>query len=207
MGLERGRDIPSETIPQLYFDFLRGGSPEGIAEVFHHNRMDICGLAFLAQRILGMLADPGSGACRADELFGISRLLWQRGDADMAERLCRRAVEEGLPESAQRIGLRDLALAAKRRRDFDLSNAFWERLLGDTAEGLKAYEQLAIYYEHQARVPERAARLSRQALVKLQEGYREGRIESSRYIRWHAAFNHRLTRLSQKIKITDEPVL
>ena len=32
----------------------------------------------------------------------------------------------------------------------ELSNALWEKLLGDSAEGLKAYEQLAIYYEHHA---------------------------------------------------------
>lgn len=200
LGFERGRDISSETIPRLYFDFLRGAPPEGIAEVFHHNQMDICGLAFLSLRILDMLENPGDSDCRADELFGISRLMRQRGDTDTAERLCRKAVEEGLPESAQQAGLKELALAAKRRGDFELSNKFWTRLLGDSAEGMKAYEQLAIYFEHHARVPERAARLSRDALVKLQEAHRAGRILSSQYIRWHAAFHHRLARLSRKIQ-------
>ncbi len=203
LGFERGRDIPSETIPQLYFDFLRGASPEGIAEVFHHNQMDIYGLAFLALRIFDMLGNPDNSDCRADELFGISRLLWQRGDMDLAERLCRKAVEEGLPENAEQAGMRALALAAKRRGDFTLSNMLWERILGDSAEGLKAYEQLAIYYEHHARIPERAARLSREALVKLQEAHRAGRIQPSQYMRWHAAFRHRLSRLSKKIQINE----
>jgi len=203
LGFERGRDIPSETIPQRYFDFLRGASPEGIAEVFHHNRMDICGLAHLALRILDMLEDPDSSTGRAEELYGISRLLRQRGDTDLAERLCRKAVEKGLPESAEQTGLRDLALAAKRRGDFELSNMFWTRLLGDTAEGMNAYEQLAIYYEHHARIPERAARLSREALVKLQAAHRAGHIQSSQYMRWHAAFRHRMARLYKKLPDAD----
>ena len=200
LGFNRGRDIPSETIPQLYFNFLRGDGPEGIADVFYHNQMDLCGLAFLALRIFGILADPDHSGCRAEELFGISRLLQQRGDTDLAERICRKAIEGGLPESAEKIGLRELALAAKRRGDFELSNALWEKLLGCTAEGLKAYEQLAIYYEHHAGFPERAAHWTREALVKLQEGYRAGRIVTSQYMRWHTAFRHRMTRLSRKIQ-------
>ena len=31
LKLDRGQDIPSETIPQRYFDFLRGGSPDAVA--------------------------------------------------------------------------------------------------------------------------------------------------------------------------------
>jgi uncharacterized protein YprB with RNaseH-like and TPR domain len=203
LGFSRGRDIPSETIPQLYFIFLRGCEPEEIADVFHHNQMDLCGLACLALRIFEMLADPDNSGCLAEELFGISRLLRQRGDTDLAERICRKAVEGGLPESAEKIGMRELATAAKRRGDFEMSNVLWEKLLGDTAEGLKAHEQLAIYYEHHAGAPERAAHWTREALARLQEGYRAGRIVTPQYIRWHADFHHRLARLSRKIQITN----
>ena len=58
LELDRGPDIPSSTIPQRYFDFLRGGPPEPIAEIFRHNEMDLCGLALLALRINEILADP-----------------------------------------------------------------------------------------------------------------------------------------------------
>ena len=162
--------------------------------------MDLCGLACLAQRILEILTDPDKCECRPEELYGVSLLLRQRGDMDRAERICRKAVERGLPEFAEKAGLRELALAAKRRGNYERSNKLWERLLGSTTEGLKAYEQLAIYYEHRAGAPERAARLTREALVKLQEGYRAGRILSPQYMRWHGDFRHRLARLSRKIK-------
>jgi uncharacterized protein YprB with RNaseH-like and TPR domain len=198
LQFNRGRDIPSETIPQLYFDFLHGAPPEGIAEVFHHNQMDLCGLAFLAQHILRILEDPENSGCGPTELFGISRLLQQRGDPEYAERIYGLAVDGGLPESAEQIAFRELAITAKRRRDFQLSNSHWEKLLGDTTEGFRAYEQLAIYYEHHANTPQRAALLSREALVKLQEAYRAGRILSPQYKRLHQRFRHRLARLSKK---------
>ncbi len=199
LRFNRGRDIPSGIIPQLYFDFLQGASPEGIAEVFHHNQMDLCGLAFLAQHILRILEDPENSGCGPTELFGISRLLQQRGIEDRAEHIYRLAVDGGLPESEKQIACRELALAAKRRRDFRLSNAYWEKLLGNTTEGYRAYEQLAIYYEHHEKLPERAALLSREALARLQEAHRAGRIPSSQYMRLYARFRHRRARLSKKI--------
>jgi hypothetical protein len=58
---------------------------------------------------------------------------------------------------------------------------------------------LAIYYEHHANTPQRAALLSREALVKLQEVYRAGRIQSPQYMRLYKRFRHRLARLSKKI--------
>jgi len=200
LGFRRGTDIPSETIPQLYFHFLRGGSFQGIAEVLHHNRMDLCGLAFLAVRVMEILSDPENSGCCASELFGVSRLLQQRGDAERAEHLYRMALEKGLPEPAERIAKKELALAAKRRRDFNYANALWENLLGDTAEGLKAYEQLAIYYEHHAKELRSAAKLSREALHRLQEAYGKGRILSSQYMRLHARLHHRINRLASKIE-------
>jgi hypothetical protein len=84
---------------------------------------------------------------------------------------------------------------AKRRRNYELSNELWEKLLDDTVLGLRAYEQLAIYYEHQADLPQKAAELSREALVKLHGAFHSGRLPSAKYQRLHARFQHRLTRL------------
>jgi uncharacterized protein len=198
LQLDRGKDIPSETIPQRYFDFLRGGPPEAIVEVFHHNRMDLCGLATLALHISRILADPEGGQCYSEELYGVSRLLQKRGNNDLAGRIYQRALEGGLCGDAEQIARRELALIAKRRRDFELSNAHWEKLLGDTAEGLRAYEQLAIYYERYARLPQKAALLSREALIKVREAFRDGRMPSHKYLKWHASFQHRLDRLAAK---------
>ncbi len=200
LQLNRGHDIPSATIPQRYFDFLRGGPPEDIAEVFHHNQLDLCGLAFLALRISNILDNPESGACGARELFGISRMMQRRGENDSAANIYQRALAEGLPETAEQVARRELAIMAKRGKNYELSNALWEKLLGDSADGMKAYEQLAIYYEHEASDPQKAAALSREALIRLQDAFRGGRISSLKYQQWHAGFHHRLKRLVAKIE-------
>ena len=199
LQLDRGEDIPSDTIPQRYFDFLRGGPPEAMAEVFHHNQMDLCGLAALALRIAGTLENPENSGCGAGELFGISRMLQRRGQESLAGHMYRKALEEGLPATAEQIARRELAFLAKRRQNYELSNSLWEKLLGDSAEGLRAYEQLAIYYEHHAALPQKAAALAREALVKLQESFRAGRLPAPRYRHWHASFQHRLSRLTSKM--------
>jgi uncharacterized protein YprB with RNaseH-like and TPR domain len=198
LQFDRGQDIASETIPQRYFDFLRGGPPEAIAEVFLHNQMDLCGLSLLALHINEILADPENNACCAGELFGISRLLQRRGQDHLAGRIYRKALGSGLPKTAEQVANRELALLAKRGGNYELSNALWEKLLDDSPAGLKAYEQLAIYYEHRADLPEKAAELSREALVKLQDAFHFGRIPSSQYQQWHASFHHRLNRLRTK---------
>jgi uncharacterized protein len=198
LRLDRGYDIPSETIPQRYFDFLRGGAPEPIAEVFRHNQMDLCGLAFLALHLNEILSDPEKGACRAGELFGISRLLHRRGEGHLAGRIYEKAIEGGLPKAAEQVARRELALLAKREHNYKLSNALWETLLDDSALGLRAYEQLAIYYEHHAGMTDKAAELSREALVRLQDAFHAGRIPPSKYRQLHASFHHRLIRLTAK---------
>ncbi len=197
LGIDRGMDIPSETIPQRYFDFLRGGPPEEIAEVFRHNQMDLCGLAFLALHIIRILSDPEKCAGLPEELYGVSRLLRKRGETHLAGKMYRRALDIGLPREMEPVARRELALLAKRERNFELSNAQWERLLGDSAEWLRAYEQLAIYYEHYGRLPQKAAALSRE--VKLQEAFCSGRMPPSKYIQWHGSFQHRLRRLMHKL--------
>jgi len=200
LQLDRGQDIPSETIPQRYFDFLRGGPPDAMAEVFLHNQMDLRGLASLALHMSHILADPEKSDCSAGELFGISRLLQTRGEERLAGRIYRRALQRGLPEEAEHIAQRELAFLAKRGRDFELSNSLWEQLLEDPAEGFNAYEQLAIHYEHRASLPQKAALFSREALVKLQEAFHAGRLSSHKYQQWHARFQHRLDRITARAK-------
>jgi hypothetical protein len=195
LALDRGPDIPSHTIPGRYFDFLRGGAERPMAEVFRHNQMDLRGMAALAARITSLLEEPEHSSGDAGELFGISRMWQRRGEELLAREGYQRALTFGLPQEADRVARRELALLARRQRDFARANALWEDLLGDSAAGIHAYEQLAIHYEHRARELQRAAELAREALVRLREGYLAGQLHPHQYRRWHAAFQHRLARL------------
>ncbi len=195
LQLERGPDIPSHTIPARYFDFLRGGPEESIVEVFRHNQMDLLGLATLAARMTKLFEAPESGSEDAGEVFGISRMLQRHGEELMATQGYQRALAWGLPQEADRIARRELALSARRQGDFARANSLWETLIGANADGLHAYEQLAIHYEHRARDPQRALMLVREALVQLRESHLAGRLASLQYHRWYGAFRHRLSRL------------
>ena len=204
LQLDRGKDIPSSCIPQRYFDFLRGGSPDAVAEVFYHNRSDLLGLAALAVHMTNIIGDPGQSDCRPVELFGLSRLLQRRGRSRLAGLMYQKALDNGLPGDAEPIAQRELALIAKRERNFGLSNELWEKLLDDSVEGLKAYEQLAIYHEHHAREIRTAAMFAREALVKLQQAFHANRLSPQRYRYWHENFHHRLARLEKKLNSSSQ---
>jgi uncharacterized protein YprB with RNaseH-like and TPR domain len=199
LALDRGFDIPSETIPGRYFDFLRGGPAEPIVEVFHHNQMDLRGLAALAVHITDLLREPESASCEPAELYGMSRLLQRRGEDQLASLTYERALAGDLPSAAERSAKRELALFAKRRGQFDRANRLWQELAEDENAGPEAYEHLAIYYEHQARDLPRAAGLARQALVRLRNAVDTRRISPGTYRQWHARFQHRLNRLESKL--------
>ncbi len=51
LGWHREDEVISSLIPQLYFDYLRGGSAYPLAGVLKHNQMDLRGLAALYGKI------------------------------------------------------------------------------------------------------------------------------------------------------------
>jgi len=249
LGWDRRDDVDAAFIPQIYFDYLRGAPPGQMLSVFRHNQMDLRGLAALAGRVFALLSAPeqaGDSEFDALELYGLSRLLRHRGEPARARVVYERALEAGLPAAAGRAARRDLALLAKRDRDYQRANGLWEELLhlpsravrapgpgplassigalpsvalqskdrwaarnsGNGFESsLEAYEQLAIYYEHQARQHARAAELTREALARLRSGLHGGRIEPGRGRRWQQRFERRLARLTRRSKGQDGRLL
>ena len=135
LGWDRRDDIDSALIPQVYFDYLRGGPPERLISVLRHNQMDLRGLAALAGRVFTLLAEPeaaGGQETHALELYGLSRLLDRRGEPSKARLLYERALGAGLPTAVDRAARRELARLAKRERDFARAISLWEELLDDS---------------------------------------------------------------------------
>jgi len=198
LGWNRCADVMSELIPQIYVDYLRGGPPEPLVPIFHHNQMDLRGLAGLASRVLSLLGNPEAHGQDALELFGVSRICERRGEAVRARKLYERSIAQELPPETDRAARRSLARLAKRDGDFGLARQLWESVLGDSREGFEAYEQLVIYYERQAREPHRAAALARKALAELRKANRLGTIASGAYSQRRAQFEKRLARLERK---------
>jgi len=220
----RHDDIDSSLIPQMYFDYLRGGPAEPLAGIFRHNQMDLRGLAALAGKILSLF-DSGRGLADAAhhstqdplDLYGLSRLMQRRGEPARARELYETALRSGLPQYVERLAQRELAQLAKRDQDYARATSLWEELrqasssakrqssvvsLEDTQKALEtaieAAEELAIYYEHRAKQPRRAAELTSHAIAELRSVQREGGSAAARAQKIYARLTRRLSRLERR---------
>jgi uncharacterized protein YprB with RNaseH-like and TPR domain len=201
LGWERGIDVQSELIPQIYFDFLRGGPAEPLVPIFGHNQMDLRGLAALAARVFCVLAAPEAAECDALELFGVSRILRRRGEFERARDLYARTLHAGLTEDIERSARIELARLAKRGRDYALANSLWEELRlipGGSPEAIEALVELAIHHEHRGQDSAMAARLTREALTRVSASCRGGDRPAGRYRNLRRKLTHRLERLNRK---------
>src|SRR5271156_6046515 len=201
LGWNRGADLISEMIPQFYFDYLRGGPPEPLVQIFQHNQMDLRGLAGLASRIVEVLADPQADAADGLELYGVSRICERRGDMARAQKHYAQSLAAVLPAETDRAARRSLARLAKRAGDLPLALKLWESILGNSREGLEAYRQLAIHYERQAREPQRAAMLARRALAELRPPNRNAGLSAALLRRYKSDFERRLQRLDRRARL------
>jgi uncharacterized protein YprB with RNaseH-like and TPR domain len=220
----RHEDIDSSLIPQMYFDYLRGGPAEPLVGIFRHNQMDLRGLAALAGKILALL-DCGNGIANPlhtethepIEVLGLSRIMRNRGHSTRARELYETALRFGLPRSVERLAQRELAQLAKRELDYTRAISLWDALRGASAparqteaplfaedaqraleSAIEAAEQLAIYYEHRAKEPQRALDLIRAAIAELQAAQRDGRLARERADKIEARLARRCTRLQRR---------
>ena len=218
----RDDDIDSSLIPQMYFNYLRGGPAEPLVGIFRHNQMDLRGLAALAGKILSLL-DSGHGIANAAhvethdpiEVLGLSRIMRKRGHSTRARELYETALRFGLPRSVERLAQRELAQLAKRELDYTRAISLWDALsrtptpdkrneaplLAEDAHralesAIEAAEQLAIYYEHRVKEPRRALDLIRAAIAGFQDAAeRDGNFSKDRARKIEARLTRRLTRL------------
>jgi hypothetical protein len=198
LGWDRGADLSSELIPRIYLDFVRGGCAEALVPVFQHNQMDLCGLAGLASRILSLLADEETTSQDGLELYGVSRICERRGERARARKLYEQSLGAVLPHATDRAARTALARLAKRDGDLTRSCELWQSAVGNSREGYEAYEQLAIYYEHETRMPQQALAVTREALAQLRRANQAGTIAPAIYRKAKARFEHRLGRLERK---------
>jgi len=198
LGRDRGEDLVSDLIPQMYLEFLRGGSPEPLLPVLRHNQMDLRGLAALSCYMLSLVAKPETRAQDALEVYGVSRIYEKRGELKRARNLYECSLASYLPAETDRAARMSLGRLAKRDGDYIVALDHWEKALGCSREGLHAYEQMAIYYEHRARQPDRALEITRRAVTELRRAHRLGLIATGKYTQHKSRFDHRLARLERK---------
>jgi hypothetical protein len=215
LGWHREDDIASALIPQYYFDYLRGGTAQPLAGVVKHNQMDLRGLAALFGKINSLLDARDGALAETDslDLFGLSKFLHRRGEKELAHSACAKALDTGLPAVFRPQATWDLAMMAKRRGEAERAAELWLELVADSQDGIAACEQLAIYYERNARDFRRAMEFAQLAAAKLQRQLARSRdpYASARLARLEKKFMCRLERLRHRMNraeaATGAPVL
>ncbi|HXQ98522.1 MAG TPA: ribonuclease H-like domain-containing protein [Candidatus Limnocylindrales bacterium] len=216
----RDFDVDSSMIPEIYFNFVRGGYAEPLVPIFHHNQMDLRGLAALAERIFEMLggglfsgpakmgapatdldqsASVGNTSTEPLDLYGLSRLLERRGDPVRARKICHAAVSAGLPVEHDFAARRDLARLAKRAGDLPNALELWEGLLSPKPNSFGKIHSLA---------PEQSLTLERILLrgssgshaFFAQGGQLRAALEACEQLAIH--FEHRVRSLSRATQLT-----
>jgi uncharacterized protein YprB with RNaseH-like and TPR domain len=106
LGVRRASDCPSSEVPARYFGYLRGGSPDILAEVLDHNLQDVVSLALLEAELCRLRAGGWREAAVLDPR-GMALELLQAGAIDDALDLLESA--HGLADPREATNLRRLA--------------------------------------------------------------------------------------------------
>jgi len=199
----REDDVASAMIPQFYFDYLRGGTGHSLVAVVKHNQMDLRGLAALFEKINLLLDARPNSDPQPDslDLFGLSRFLHRKGEKELAQSACSRALDAGLPVEFRMQATRDLAMMAKRRGERERAAELWVKLSAHPKDGVFACEQLAIHYERHERDFVRALEFAKLALskVRLRMARLRDPFDTARAMRIEKRLVCRMERLRHRI--------
>lgn len=202
LGVHREGDVDGSEIPGIYFDYLRTGNARGLQPVFYHNALDIVSLAGLTVEMADIIADhlPANqdahrrrrvAVTSSIDLFSLSRIFERSGAAELSVATCRQALQAGLPQSIETQALWQLASQHKRRGEYERAVEIWfEVARREEPCAIRAFEELAIHYEHRMRDAETALDYTERAMGRLLSAPRSGE---------HDKFSHRRKRLQKKI--------
>ena len=123
LGVRRASDCPGSEVPLRYFGYLRGGSPDILAEVLDHNFQDVVSLALLEAELC-RLRSGGWRQARVLDPRGMALELLRAGEVDDALELIEEAqAVAGKPSEAtalRRVASRVLIALGRARRAEEL---------------------------------------------------------------------------------------
>jgi uncharacterized protein YprB with RNaseH-like and TPR domain len=164
LGVERAGDLPSDEIPQRYFDWLRQRDGRLLEDVFIHNRIDIVSMASLMKYLSDLFnQNQEMERGRDGDLLKVAGLVYQRGELAKSEKMLRALTSSHDSDIA--MGARqDLSVIYKRTNRWDEAVELWQNLVSLDPYNFFAVEELAKFYEHRTGECERALQLVRALL-------------------------------------------
>jgi uncharacterized protein YprB with RNaseH-like and TPR domain len=162
-GVSRTDDIPGELVSEAYLEYLRTQCLDQIQRIFEHNRFDI--ISLLANLLLVMQtldkrqpeADP-----RTDLAKG--RHFLRKNEPERSIAHYRNVLKTAVNPLQRQQARLELANLYKKAKQYAAALPLWQASLeSEWSFFLEPYVELAKYYEHIAREPEEALRLSQAA--------------------------------------------
>jgi uncharacterized protein YprB with RNaseH-like and TPR domain len=199
LGVIRGEEeVPGYLIPEMYFEYLRSQDARPMAGIFYHNAIDILSLAGLFSHMAFLLNDPHSEKIQhGEDIVALARFFESMDDIGQADGLYQKALGLELNEDLYWDTVQRYAFLLKRQEEWPAALALWEEAAEHHA--LYAFEELAKYFEHRVKQIENAYRWTTSALTLLNEKP----MPAYEYHYWLERFDHRLERLTRRIKNLD----
>lgn len=173
LGKARIDDVPGFEIPARYFEFIRSGNAQLLADVLEHNRLDLLSLAAVTARLLELVEQGADATDDAREALALGRVYERADDSvrahaaferawrlssqtDGQNRCARMAADWAWTRNGIRAqALRSLACVARRQRRYGDAARYWRHLVGvpgcPPQMVREATEALAIHHEHRER--------------------------------------------------------
>lgn len=199
LGVKRGdEEVPGYMIPEMYFDYLKSQDARPLAGIFYHNAIDILSLAGLFSHMASLLNQPQEeNLNHGEDIVSLARFFESLDDIPQAEALYQKALSTDLPEDLYWDTIERYSRLLKRKEEWLPAIALWEEAaLNDR---LFAFEELAKYYEHQAKDLKKAHYWTVKGLDVLNATHRP----AFQYQIWKESLDYRLDRLIRRISRAD----
>ena len=187
LNVKRENDIPSELIPYVYFDYVRGIRRERMVNVFNHNQQDIFSLAMLTILTHNIYENPYQfDVLEPIDLYGLALTYQKDNFYDKAiecylqtlDKLGTDSSAAGLPQKLRdesrttelEFHIRDkLSMLYKKMCDYENAVNIWFDLVDRfDIDDIFHFEELAKYFEHKARDYNTAISIVQKAIQKIE---------------------------------------
>lgn len=160
LGHCRQDDLPGAQVPQRYFDYIRTKEFSLLEDVLRHNFDDVKSLAQLTAHLCAVFRKPESLA-HAQDLLGVGKTLMRSGRTQRA-RACFRILGRSTLSAQAHM---HLAVSYKKEKEWEEAVTTWQNMIAQGSGGVYPYIELAKYFEHIAKAPDRALRYAHGALA------------------------------------------
>ncbi|RMG66860.1 MAG: hypothetical protein D6715_05990, partial [Calditrichaeota bacterium] len=200
LGLNRVGDLPGSLIPQMYFEFLRRRDLWALEDVLEHNYHDMVNMVLLALRIGAIASDPLTHLQHPLDLCALAGYYFQRQHWQLAARLLEHflAASPSQPVEKKLEAYFLRAMAAKKLNQPEQAMAFLWKILDQEHYHPRVVEELAKFYEHQARNFQLASDIVNRGIRAIE--VRQQLNPQDEWGRFLPALQHRLNRLKRRLQ-------